>query len=59
MQIEDFKKFHDEMKAQLDATQKKLDTTTEEKHNAIKNAAVWESKYEELKEVKQPIKGNK
>lgn len=51
IQIKSLEKYNEEIKKQLEATQKKLDTITEEKHSAIKDAAVWESKYTELKEL--------
>lgn len=50
VQIKTLEKYNEDLKNQLEITQKKLDTISEEKHSAIKDAAVWESKYTELKE---------
>ena len=49
-QIEGLKLLNSELKNQLETTQAKFDKISAEKHTAITNAAVWESKYTELKE---------
>jgi chromosome segregation ATPase len=49
VQIEGLNQLNAEIKAQLENAQAKLETISVEKHTALKDAAVWESKYTELK----------
>ena len=49
VQIEGLNRLNTEIKTQLETAQAKLEAISAEKHTALKDAAVWESKYTELK----------
>lgn len=50
LKIDGLEKLQSELKGQAEDLQNKLEKATNEKHNSDKLAAVWESKYNELKE---------
>jgi hypothetical protein len=50
VQVANLEKSTTELKERLQSTQEKLELVTQEKNTAVKDAAVWESKYNELKQ---------